>query len=94
MLWLCVVFIQWKRRQERRGAFGGALMALLSNLRTVFFRKIKIAERTMKIHSGTQHMRIDDKNFLARWTCNFNGLAHCLPLNHFDFETELTTNSA
>jgi len=40
----------------------------------------------MKIHSGTQHMRIDDKNFLARWTRNFDRLAHCLPLNRFDLE--------
>jgi hypothetical protein len=31
-------------------------------------------------------MRIDDKYLLARWTCNFDRLAHRLPRNRFDFE--------
>ena len=43
----------------------------------------------MEIHSRSQHMRVDDKNFLTTWTSDFNGLAHDLPLSiyfgFFDF---------
>jgi hypothetical protein len=49
---------------------------LLADFRTVFFGKIKIAERTMKIHSRTEHVRIDDENFLALRTGNFYRLTH------------------
>src|SRR4030095_417777 len=73
----CLAFIVELRKKNR-----GSERRLTTNFRTVFFREVKIAVRTMKIHSGTQHMRIDDKDFLARWTCNFNRLTHRLPRNH------------
>jgi hypothetical protein len=37
----------------------------------------------MKIHSRTQHMRVNDKDFFTAWTSDFNGLTHGLPLYLF-----------
>jgi len=37
----------------------------------------------MEIHSRSQHMRVDDKNFLTIWTSDFNGLTHDLPLSSY-----------
>jgi hypothetical protein len=46
-------------------------------------------------------MGVDDKNFLASWTCNFDGLTHGLPLIHFgiaililDSQTKTTAKRA
>ena len=38
---------------------------LFADFGAVFFGEILVAERTMKIHSRTEHMRVDDKNFLT-----------------------------
>lgn len=57
---------------------------LLADFRTVFFGKIQIAERTMKIHPRPEHVGIDDENFLTLWTGNLYRLTHDSPLN-FDF---------
>jgi hypothetical protein len=54
---------------------------LLADFRTVLFGKIKIAERTVKIHSRSEHMRIDDENFLTFWTGNLYRLTHDSPLD-------------
>src|SRR4029450_6170475 len=83
----CLAFIVELRKKNR-----GSERRLLTNFRTVFFREVKIAVRTMKIHSGTQHMRIDDKNFLACRTRNFDRLTHRLPHNHFRFGFSLLKN--
>jgi hypothetical protein len=39
----------------------------------------------MKIHPRAEHMRVHDKNFLAIWTSDFNGLTHGLPRYILDF---------
>jgi hypothetical protein len=52
---------------------------LFADFWTVFFGKIFIAIRTVKIHSRTEHMRVYDKYFLTSWTSDFNGLTHGLP---------------
>jgi hypothetical protein len=54
---------------------------LLADFRTVFFGKIQIAERTMKIHPRPEHVGIDDKNFLTLRTGNLYRLTHDSPLN-------------
>jgi hypothetical protein len=80
-------FHQWKLRCGRGGALGAVwLMALLPNLRTIFFLKVKVAEWAMKIHTRPQHVGIDDKYFFACWTCNFYRLTHRLPRNYSNFK--------
>jgi hypothetical protein len=49
---------------------------LLADFGTVFFGKVEIAERTMKIHPRSQHMGIDNKDFFASWTRHFDSLTH------------------
>jgi hypothetical protein len=49
---------------------------LLANLRTVLLGEINIAEGTVKIHAGAQHMGIGDKNLLTFRTGNFYSLTH------------------
>jgi hypothetical protein len=49
---------------------------LLADFGTVFFLKIEIAIRAVKIHSRPEHMRINDKNLLASWTRYFDSLTH------------------
>jgi hypothetical protein len=58
---------------------------LFADLRTVFFGKVLIAERAMKIHPRPQHMRIDDEYLLAIWTSDFYGLTHGYPSLNFRF---------
>jgi len=57
---------------------------LLADFRTVLFEKIKITERTMKIHPRPEHMWIDDENFLTFWTGNLYRLTHDSPSLQFD----------
>jgi hypothetical protein len=52
---------------------------LLADLGTVLLRKIEVAVGAMKVHARPKHVGIDDKYFLARWTCHFDGLTHGLP---------------
>ena len=75
--------------KKRDGDSEAGCAALLTDFRTVFFRKIEVAEWTMKVHSGPQHMRIHDKYLFARRTCDFYCLAHRLPRNYFDFENSI-----
>ena len=58
---------------------------LLADFRTIFFRKVEIAIRAMEIHPRPKHVRIDDENLRALWTCNFDRLTHGLPHLYFQF---------
>jgi hypothetical protein len=49
---------------------------LFADFRTVFFRKIEIAEWTMRVHSRPEHVRIDHENLFAAWTSYLYSLAH------------------
>src|SRR5262245_58645340 len=77
----CLAFIVDCKR--RSAGIHEAYVALLTDLRTIFFREVEIAEWTMKIHTRSQHVWIDNENFPARWTGDFNGLTHRLPRKHF-----------
>src|ERR1043165_8687521 len=57
---------------------------LLSDFRAIFLGKIQITERTVEIHTGSEHVWIDDKYFFACWTSDFYGLTHDLPHSILD----------
>jgi hypothetical protein len=61
----------------------GRRRSLLADFWTVFFRKIETTKRAMKVHPGTQHVGINDKDLLASGTCHFDRLAHCSYLDSF-----------
>jgi hypothetical protein len=67
-----------KIRKEKAAAAtsGAASIRLLADLRAVLLWKVKIAERTMKVHAGAEHVRIDDKNLFATWTSDLYSLTH------------------
>src|ERR1041385_4866679 len=49
---------------------------LFTNLRAVFFRKVRVAERAVEINSRAQHVRIGDEDFLTVRTGDFDRLPH------------------
>src|SRR6185295_1184763 len=53
---------------------------LFTDLRAVFFGKVRVAERAVEIHPRAQHVRIGDKDFLTVRTGDFDRLPHWLPL--------------
>jgi hypothetical protein len=73
---LCLHGVKWEKETAAASLLPRPSIKLLADFGTVFFRKILVAERAMKVHSRTEHMRIDNEYFFARWTSDFYCLAH------------------